>query len=121
MIKVLAVVEDDKDMRMLISMLLSSDPDLEIVGEAQNAEEAIELAGGTGSDVIILDHFIDGDMMGLQVAPFLKAVAPDTKILMFSSHDLAVEAKREPAIDLFLRKKDFAHLLPTVKGLISST
>ena len=118
MIRVLAVVEDDTDMRMLIRVLLSNDPEIEITAEANTAEEALEMARATESDVIILDHYIQGKMMGLQVAPLLKEAAPDTKILLFSSHDLAVEAKREAAVDFFLRKKDFDRLLPTVRSLL---
>ena len=120
MISVLAVVEDDQDMRMLIKVLLSNDPDIEIVAEAGTAEEALKIAREVRSDVIVLDHFIHGPMMGLELAPLLKEVAPAAKILLFSSHDLAVEAKREPAVDLFLRKKDFDRLLPTVKGLLGT-
>jgi DNA-binding NarL/FixJ family response regulator len=118
MIRVLAVVEDDPDMRMLIRVLLSQDPAIEVSGEADTAERALEAARQDPSDVIVLDHFIEGPMMGLELAPLLKEVAPRSKILLFSSHDLAVEAKREPAIDLFLRKKDFERLLPAVRQLL---
>ncbi|MEA2498727.1 MAG: two-component system, NarL family, nitrate/nitrite response regulator NarL [Actinomycetota bacterium] len=116
--KILAVVEDDTDMRMLIKVLLSHDSDLEITGEANTAEEALKLAVERPSDLIILDHFIQGPTMGLELAPLLKKVAPHSKILMFSAHDLEVEASREPAIDVFLRKKSFDQLLPMVRGLL---
>jgi DNA-binding NarL/FixJ family response regulator len=117
-IRVLAVVEDDTDMRMLIRVLLSSDPEIEVSAEANTAEEALEVARQNPSDVIVLDHYIQGTMMGLELAPLLKEAAPGSKILLFSSHDLAVEANREPAIDLFLRKKDFERLLPAVRKLL---
>ena len=106
---------------MLIRVLLSSDPEIEITAEANTAEEALKLAAEKLSDVIILDHFIQGSMMGLELAPLLKEVAPKSKILMFSSHDLEIEAKREPAIDAFLRKKSFDRLLPMVRSLLDAS
>lgn len=42
--------------------------------------------------LVILDHFIDGDVMGLEAAPAIRHVAPDARILLFTSHDLEVEA-----------------------------
>lgn len=116
--KVLVVVEDDPGMRMLIRETLSADPRLEIEGEATTLEEAIEQASSDAPDVMILDHYIHGDVMGLEGAPKLKEVAPASKLILFTSHDLEVEASREPAIDAFLLKKDLRDLLPTIRSLL---
>ncbi len=43
---------------------------------------------------------------------------PDIKIILFTSHDLAIEASREPTIDTYLQKKDLNKLLPTVLRLL---
>ena len=115
--KVLVVVEDDPDMRVLLRALLEREPRLELVGEAATAEEAIELAAALLPDVILLDHFLAGDVHGLDVAPQLKRVAPQARILLLSSHDLRIEAQREPAVDAFLRKERLDQLLPTVRRL----
>lgn len=42
--RILVLVEDEPDMRLLVRIELESDPRLEIVGETASAEEAIELA-----------------------------------------------------------------------------
>ena len=117
-LRVLVVIEDDEDFRRLIRLTLSSDPDIHVEGEATSAEEAIPLAEQTQPNLVVLDHFIDGTVMGLELAPMLKRVAPEARILLFTTHDLAVEASREPAIDRFLRKHDLAHLLPAVRELL---
>lgn len=117
-LKVLMVVEDDDDMLELIAVTLRAEPRLEISGQAARASDAIEAVGSEEVDLIILDHFIDGEVMGLQAAPTLKGLAPAAKILLFSSHDLAVEALREPAVDAFLMKKDLRRLLPTCRRLL---
>lgn len=112
------VVEDDFDMQFLIQLKLNADPHLRFCGAATNSTDAIALAGDMGHGVVILDHFIEGQIMGLQTAPLIKAVAPHMPIILFTSHDLAVEVSREPAIDAYLRKSDLKNLLPTALRLL---
>lgn len=116
--KVLVVVEDDTDMRLLIELTLAGDERLQISGSCATAAEAVAAAQAMQPDLVILDHFIEGDVMGLEAAPAIKAVAPHTSILLFTSHDLEVEALREPAIDHFLLKRDIGTLMPTVQRML---
>ena len=117
-VRVLVIVEDEPDMRMMIRAILVADPRIEIVGEASSAAEAIEVAKSIEPGLIILDHSIEGDVMGLQAAPLIKAAAPRAMILLFSAFDLKKEAAAEPAIDGFLGKSDVALLLPTVQRML---
>ncbi|MBK5222254.1 MAG: response regulator [Acidimicrobiia bacterium] len=102
--KVLVIVEDEEEMRVLVRALLVRDPRLEILGEATTAAEAVELARALEPGLIVLDHLIDGPVMGLDAAPMLRAAAPAAKILLFSAYDLAAEARRSPAVDAYLAK-----------------
>ena len=117
-LRVLVVIEDDVDFRRLIRLTLAAEPGIEIDGEAASAAEALPLAEAMNPDLVILDHFIDGDVMGVALAPMIKRVAPTAQILLFTTHDLAVEVSREPAIDRYLRKHDLAHLLPVVREML---
>ncbi|MFN2388814.1 MAG: response regulator [Actinomycetota bacterium] len=117
--RVLVVVEDDPGMRVLIHETLSEDPRLEIARETGSLDEAIAQAAATEPNLVILDHFIEGSIMGLDAAPLIKAAAPRAKIILFTSHDLEVEASREPAIDAFLLKRHLDRLLPTAQRLLS--
>lgn len=119
--RVLVVIEDDPDFRRLIRITLGGEPRLEVEGEAADAEQALALARERQPSLVVLDHFIDGPIMGLALAPMLKEVAPGMKILLFTTHDLAVEVAREPAIDGYLRKHDLADLLPAVRSLLGLT
>ncbi len=116
--KVLVVLEDDVQMQLLIKMNLQIDPRLELSGAASTAAEALELAERIQPDLIILDHFVEGDVMGLEAAPSFKVVAPEAKLLLFTSHDLRLEARREAAIDGFLSKTLITDLLPTVQRML---
>lgn len=116
--KVLVVVEDDEEMRMIIGRVLARDERIEGHGAAATALEAVEEARQMQPDLVILDHFIEGDVMGLEAAPLIKAAAPTAKILLFTAHDLATEASREAAIDAFLPKDRLENLLDTVRSLL---
>jgi DNA-binding NarL/FixJ family response regulator len=116
--RVLVVVEDDFDMRLLVKVTLAADPRIEVAGEAATAGEAIEMARGLHPGLIILDHALEGEMTGLEAAPLLRQSAPNAKILLFTAYDLAAEARSEPAIDGFLRKDEIHLLLPTVQRFL---
>lgn len=118
-VEVLIVVEDEPDMRMMLRVMLETDPRISIVGEAEDAATAIELARSSHPGLIILDHSIQGDVMGLQAAPLLKEAAPQAKILLFTAFDLKSEAAVEPAIDEYLNKTDIGVLLPTVQRMLA--
>ena len=117
-VKVLMVVEDEPDMRMLITMMLGRDPRLEMMGEAASADEAIALLDTLEPGLIVLDHGIKGEVMGLEAAPLLKAKAPASKILLFTAFDMRTEAEDEAAVDAYLRKDLINELLPTVQRLL---
>jgi DNA-binding NarL/FixJ family response regulator len=59
------------------------EPDLSIVGEAANGQEAIDLAQQHRPDVIVLDLAMP-DMDGLEALPKLREVAPKAKVVVFS-------------------------------------
>jgi DNA-binding NarL/FixJ family response regulator len=116
-VKRVLLVEDDPEMRTLIAITLD-DPALTIVGEAASGEQALELAAEIGPDLVVLDHFLQGAMTGLELAPVLHAVVPEAKILFFSSHDLALEVEREPSVHGYLRKAHATRLPEVVRGLL---
>jgi DNA-binding NarL/FixJ family response regulator len=117
-IKVFVIVEDEPDMRLLIAMMLRRDSRLELVGEASSALEALRLLDTVEPGLIVLDHGIEGEIMGLDAAPLLKAKAPRAKILLFTAFDMRREAEASPAVDEFLRKDRIDQLLPTVQRLL---
>jgi DNA-binding NarL/FixJ family response regulator len=116
-----AIVEDEPDMRMLIRLALTRDERLAPVGEATSAATAVDLVESTAPQLIILDHSIEGDVMGLEAAPLLKAKAQGAKILLFTAHDMAHQADEEPAVDAYLRKDRIDQLLLTAQRLLGLT
>jgi DNA-binding NarL/FixJ family response regulator len=118
---ILVAVEDDPAFQVLIRATLGEASDMDILEEMPaTIDRALEVAREVQPKLIILDHNLGGEMIGLSAAPKLKEVAPEAKILLFTSYDIAAEAKREPAVDAFLRKDNVDQLLPTSQRLLES-
>ena len=79
------LVDDHEVVRRGVADLLSSAPDLLVVGEAGTAAEAVRRAPLLVPDVAVLDlRLPDGD--GVQVARELRAVLPDLGVLLLTSY-----------------------------------
>jgi YesN/AraC family two-component response regulator len=90
------IADDVAAIRQLLRTLLALD-DMEVVGEARNGAEAVELATEHRPDVVILDIAMPG-MDGVQAIPQILEASPDTKIVMVSA--FATPAVRERAFEL---------------------
>ncbi len=66
--------------------LVSSTPDIEIVGSARSAREAIGLARELQPDLVLLDLRLP-DMLGSEALPRITAVAPDARVVIFTAYD----------------------------------
>ncbi len=81
------LLADDHDVvRQGFRLVLGTQPDLEVVGEASNGREAIELARGLRPDVVLMDVTMPV-MDGLEATRRLKAEMPGVCVLMFTSHE----------------------------------
>ena len=85
MIQVL-VVDDHAVVRSGLRLLLQQEEDIECVGEAGSADEAVREARRLKPNVILLDVVMPGKS-GLDAAPQLREVAPEAKILVLSMQD----------------------------------
>ena len=81
----LLVCDDHEVIRTGLRSLLAGS-DIEIIAEAANGKEAIEQAEVHRPDVVLLDiRMPDGD--GLSTLEKLKAVVPDSRVVMLSTYD----------------------------------
>ncbi len=113
------LVEDDATVCGVIEILLSTEPDLELVGTAATAEAGIELVRSLAPDLVLLDNQLEGAMTGLQAAPSMKGAAPNVVVLLCTALDLAEVAASEPAIDGYLRKDHLVDLVDVVHRLLN--
>ena len=84
MIKIL-IADDHPIVRQGLKQILSEEPDIEVVGEAQNSQEVLELVRKQHWDIVILDITMPG-RGGLDVLKELKHERPKLPVLMLSVH-----------------------------------
>jgi DNA-binding NarL/FixJ family response regulator len=80
----LLLVDDHAIVREGLRMLLGEVPDLDLVGEAADGPEAIQLAAALQPDVILLDLMLPG-MNGIEVARRILAQQPACRIIVLTS------------------------------------
>src|SRR5690349_4901341 len=80
-----AIAEDQRMVRELLSALLSHEADFQVVGEAATGREAIDMAGRLAPDVLVLDIGLP-DVDGVEVARALRKSMPAVKLLTLSIH-----------------------------------
>jgi DNA-binding NarL/FixJ family response regulator len=112
------IVDDDSDTRFLISRSLRSDDRIKVVAEVPDARSAVDAIRSIRPDVVVLDHYINGSVMGLDSAPVIKTISPHTKVIVFTETDLGLEAYLEPEIDAYLRKDELPRLLALVQRVL---
>lgn len=86
MIKVL-LVDDHILIRKGIALLLTNYPDIEVVGEASDGAEAIQMAEQLEPHVILMDISIPEGIDGLTATVEIKRHQPDIKIIMLTMHN----------------------------------
>jgi len=83
------LVDDHALVRSAIHQAIDA-PDVEVVGEARSAEEAIEMAARLRPDLILLDIDLPG-ISGIEAVRELAPRLPETRIVM-----LTVSSERRP-------------------------
>lgn len=79
----LLVVDDHPMFRRGVTALLATQPQLQVVGEAADAGEALRRAAQLQPDVILLDHHLPG-VSGVDLLPGLREAAPAARVLMLT-------------------------------------
>lgn len=80
------IADDHAIVREGALRLLNAQPDMEVVGEAQNGNEVMEKAKALKPDVLVLDISLPG-LTGLDLVPMLRMALPRTQIAVLSVHN----------------------------------
>jgi DNA-binding NarL/FixJ family response regulator len=101
----IVVCDDQPAFRRIVCTVLELEPDLEVVGEAGDGQQAIDLVTSLKPDVLVLDIAMPV-MDGLEALPHIRLRSPGTKVVMLTG--VSNDATRERALAagalLFLEK-----------------
>ena len=117
MIRVL-IVDDHEVVRQGLRYMLEQRPDLEVVGEGSDGEEAIALANDLLPDVVLLDLLMPR-MDGITVVREIKRFAPNTQIVILTSYyedEQIFNAIKAGAISYLLKESSTLDLLEAIRA-----
>lgn len=113
------IVDDHDAIRRGIRQLLDSKPYYQVVGEAANGREGLELARETQPDIAILDYSLP-ELNGLDLSHALKREVPRVEILLYTMHDreeIVIEVLRAGVRGFVLKSDAEKHLLAALDAL----
>jgi two-component system, NarL family, response regulator LiaR len=113
------VVDDESVVREGVVAILSLQPDLEVVGDARDGIQAVQMARKAKPDVILLDMVMP-NQDGLATIPIIKDLLPNTCILVltsFAESDRVYQAIKFGALGYLLKDATRAQLLQAIRDV----
>ena len=114
----LVLVDDHEVVRLGLRALIERHPDLEVIAEAGNADEAVQLALSE-PDVVVMDVRLPG-RSGIDACAEITRVRPDIRIVMLTSYaedELLAEAITTGASGYVLKQVGSAGLLEAIRDV----
>jgi DNA-binding NarL/FixJ family response regulator len=110
------LVDDHAIVRLGLMTLINDQPEMEVVGEAGTAAEAVRAAERLHPNVVLMDIRMPGEG-GIEAARQITARFPETKVVMltsFADDELVVKAIRAGAVGYVLKQVGNEELLRAV-------
>jgi DNA-binding NarL/FixJ family response regulator len=117
-IKVL-VVDDQQDCRRVVLDFLNRLPNINIVGEAADGDEAIEKADTLSPDIILMDIAMP-KKSGIEATRIIKHRWPDIKVVIETTYDNPIYRMQalEAKADVFILKSSLTHGMEAAFGVV---
>ena len=111
------IVEDHAILREGLRALLSNEPDIEIIGEAEDGREAVNKAKQLKPHIVLMDLSMP-NTNGIEAIRAIKRHNPETKVIVLTVHksEEYVRAALEAGADGYLLKDDTHHELLAAIG-----
>ncbi len=116
MIRVL-IADDQQMVRQGFTVLLNTQPDIEVVGQAVNGLEAVEQVGELAPDVVLMDIRMP-ELGGIEATARITAATPQVRVLVLTTFDLdeyVYEALRAGASGFLLKDASAEQLAEAVR------
>ncbi len=116
------LVDDHALVRLGFRRLLEDDPELEVVGEASDGNEAVEAARRLNPDVVVMDYAMPG-CNGAMATRLIREAVPQARVLILSMHSEPgyVANSRDAGASGYLLKNALdLELVAAVKGVMAS-
>ena len=115
----LLLADDHTVLRQGMAQVLDMQPDIDVVAQADNGEEAVRLAAQHRPDIVLMDINMPG-MDGVEAAARITANFPDTGVIiltMYRRDDYVFEAIKAGANGYLLKEVELDELLAAVRSV----
>lgn len=112
------LVDDHDIVRLGLMTLLNDQPDMQVIGEASTAGEAVMVAENLKPDVVLMDIRLPGEG-GIDATEQVTRRVPGSKVVMltsFADEDLVVRAIRAGAVGYVLKQVGNEELLRAIRA-----
>jgi DNA-binding NarL/FixJ family response regulator len=114
------LADDHKLVRQGMRALLDAQPELEVIGEAGDGQEALKLIDTLSPDIAFLDVMMP-NLNGIEVAKIVRERKSKTKLIFLSMHANAtyvVRALQSGALAYLLKDSDFSEILQAIHNVL---
>ena len=115
----LLVVDDHTVVREGLAAILANYPDIEVIGQAADGIQAVEIIKKEKPDVVLLDMMMP-NQDGLTSIPKIKEASPNTRILVvtaFAENDMVYQAIKAGALGFILKDATRDQLMQAIRDV----
>lgn len=116
----IVIADDHQMLREGLKALMNKEEDLEVVGEADNGNQALDVVTKTSPHVVVMDVAM-GDLNGIEATRKLKAADSSIKVIALSAHPNVTyvsEMLKAGASGYVLKKRAYEELVYAVREVI---
>jgi len=113
------ITDDHAIVRNGIRAVLATEPDMEVVGEAENGRQAVEAVPRLQPDVVLMD-LVMPEMDGIEAIARITAAMPEARILVltsFAADDKVFPAVKAGAMGYLLKESGADELLSAIRSI----
>jgi DNA-binding NarL/FixJ family response regulator len=117
----IAVVDDHPLFRERLCQLINNEPDMEVCGEAESAEQALRLVRSARPDLAVVDIALKASS-GLELIRSVKALSIGVPVLVLSMHEQSVyadRALRAGASGYITKSQEAAEVLMAMRSVLA--
>lgn len=112
------LVDDQTMIRQGLGYVINVQPDMEVVGEAGDGEEALQVVTGTRPDVVLMDVQMP-KRTGIEATRLILQQMPQVKVVILTTFDVqeyVLEGMRAGAVGYLLKDSDSQEMLEMIRG-----
>lgn len=114
------IADDFQLLREDLNETISAQPDMEVVGMAENGQKTVQLAKETDFDIVIIDIEMESMNAGIKAAEKILEFKPDARILFLTAHETdetVVTAMATGAMDYIVKGGPDEELLTHIRSV----